>query len=114
MDNRRTAERRHTIYHSKVYDDNTGDLIGYIVDVSAKGVRLVIEKSVESGEIYDLRVELPKNLHGHDVVYMKAEVRWCRQDVNPDYLAAGLDIISAPEETHVALASLQATLCFER
>lgn len=114
MDNRRTADRRHTVYHSQVTDVATGDLIGYMVDVSSTGIRLMAPAAVETGRVLDLQVDLPRPLLGKETMTFSVVVRWCGPCVNPDYMALGLEVLAPSDQQTAILNTLQGSLCFDR
>lgn len=113
MANKRNADRKNTLFNSKVYDVASGNLIGFTIDVSATGMRLLTDKSLPEGHILDLRIELPKPVMGHESIILRAEVRWCTQDINPDYRAIGFSLVKPPEELINVLEHIQQSLCFE-
>jgi hypothetical protein len=113
VDDRRHAERQHTLYHSKVYEAGTRELIGHTVDISATGLRLVAPEERPIGEVLDIECELPKDLYGHDVIELRAIVRWCKRDVNPEYAALGLELIDVPREIASILRTIQLRYCFD-
>ena len=113
MSNKRHADRKNTLFNSKVYDVESGNLIGFTIDVSATGMRLLADRCLPEGHILDLRIELPKPVMGHDSIVLRSEVRWCTQDINPDYRAIGLSLVSPSEDIINVLEHIQQSLCFE-
>ena len=46
----RAYKRRHLIYYLEVYDDETGDLLGHLVDITLQGLKLTSKKEIMTGE----------------------------------------------------------------
>jgi len=113
MDNRRTATRKHTVFHSKVFEAQSGEIVGYMVDVSTLGIRVMAPESMEPGQTLVLKLELPRALFGKETLSVEALVRWCRPDINPEYWAIGFELVEPTDESSVILGALQGTLCFE-
>lgn len=113
MNIKRNAERKNTLFHSKVYDAKSDELIGFTVDVSTTGLRLLAHKCLAEGHMIELRLELPKPVMGQESINLNCEVRWCTQDINPDYRAIGLSLVSPPEDLTQILEHIQQSLCFE-
>ena len=112
MANNRVANRTNTLFHSKMFDAQSGDLLGYTVDVSDTGIRLMADSALEPGQVLETRLELPQEILGRDSINMKLEVRWCREDTNPDYMAIGLEFVETSRELYAVIKSIQDVFCF--
>lgn len=113
MVNNRVANRANTLFHSKIFIAQSDDLLGYTVDVSDTGIRLMAENALEPGQIIEARMELSEEVQGGDSINMKLEVRWCRQDTNPDYVAIGLEFVETSRELYAVIKRIQNAFCFE-
>jgi hypothetical protein len=106
MNDRRAYDRRHSIIYLQVFDQDSGTALGNLVDISEKGVMLVSKAPWESNRRHRLRMQLPEPVNGSNTVDFEAEVRWCRQDVNPDLYDVGFKLIDPPSSFRDALESL--------
>jgi hypothetical protein len=84
----RQRRRRHLYYYLKVFDAQSGRLVGHLVDLSAEKMQLLIPEPVPVDAQWRLRMELPSALDGHADVVLEARSVWCRRDENPAYYGA--------------------------
>lgn len=91
--NQRKVARRHLIYYLRVFDADTGVLLGNLVDISTRGIMLVSDKTIECPRSYRLKMMLPDSVEGSRDVEFIAESRWCRSDLNEDFYDTGFQLI---------------------
>ena len=108
----RSEERKNTVYNSKLVHAQSGDLVGYVIDLSDSGIRLMSPEPQEVGSELELRLELPEQINGQDSIELTAAVRWCETDIPPDYQAIGLEVLNATDEVVLVLATVQGMLSF--
>ena len=92
-ENKRTVARRHLIYYLRVFNQQNGELIGNLVDISTKGIMVVSDKSIPINARYHLRMVLPDTVEGSKEVDFDAESRWCRNEANPDFYDTGFELL---------------------
>jgi hypothetical protein len=63
-----------------VYNLQTKMPMGQIVDLSAKGMKLMSEEPVAASKIYYCRIPLKRKINDFDEVIFDAECRWCKQN----------------------------------
>jgi len=90
----RKFKRRHLIYYLEVFDDETGALLGYLVDLTVNGLKLVSKEEIPKDKNFRLRMMMPEEYCPERQVVFEARSMWCAEDVNPDFYATGF---SAPE-----------------
>ena len=93
----RVLKRRHLIYYLEVYDDSNGQLVGHLVDVTTKGIKLVSKKPFELGKKLILRMMLPEGYFEEQVIRFEGTSKWTSNDVNPEFYDTGFEIM--PMET---------------
>jgi hypothetical protein len=83
MQNKRKLKRVHLIYYLRLFDNQTNDQVGHLVDITTEGIMMI-----SAG-----------NITGRDEIEFQARSLWCRKDFNPDFYVAGFKIekISAKE-----------------
>lgn len=96
--NRRRLRRRHLIYYLRVFDQESGELLGHLVDVNRGGIMLISEKSIPLDKEFNLRMDLPVELWGKSHFDFSAKSHWEAQDVNPDFLNTGFEITHVGRE----------------
>ena len=76
--------RRQALEILPVYDLHTNLIIGEIVDLSTKGMKLKGENAVLPKQIYYCRIPLKKKIDGYGEVFVDAECRWCKIDAEEE------------------------------
>ena len=89
MNENRKFERRHLIFYLRVFNNDTNELIGYLVDITSEGVMFMSEKPIEIKPDYSLKMILPENQTGKSFIKFRASCKWCKKDINPDFYVAG-------------------------
>ena len=94
----RAQERISLIYYLRVFDRKNGDVLGFLVDITTKGIMVMRESPIVPKQSYSLRLrwrDAEARLH---VVDFEGECRWCKQDMNPDLYVAGFSISAINSE----------------
>ena len=52
----RKMKRRHLIYYLEAVDRDTDQPIGFLVDITTKGIMLMSETPIETGKIFHLKI----------------------------------------------------------
>lgn len=94
MSNQRKFNRRHSIYYLRIYDRDTNELVGHMVDISEAGMMLVCENAIKPGTKYKLSMQLPDTINNSSQVEFDAKCRWCRNDTNPDFYDVGFEVLN--------------------
>lgn len=102
----RAYKRRHLIYYLEVYNQETGDLLGHLVDISLQGMRLITKKEIMPDKNFRLGMMLPRDFFKEEVLTIEARSMWSRKDVNPDFFAVGLKTYDLDEATAEIIAGL--------
>ena len=102
----RNIKRRHLIYYLEVYDDSTGKLLGHLVDLTVKGIKLVSREEIAIGNEFALKMILPLEYSSKREVKFKAKSQWSSPDVNPDFYATGFSAPELDQETRSLFIAL--------
>lgn len=102
----RSYKRRHLIYYLEVYDDETGDLLGHLVDLTTEGMMLITKKEVLPDKNFRLGMMLPEEYFKEGILKIEARSMWSRKDVNPDFYAVGFKTYDLDEETSKLITAL--------
>ncbi len=97
--NLRKFKRRHLIYYLEVFNDETDELLGYIVDLTVNGLKMVSREEIKPKQDFRLRLILPEEYCKAGQVVFDARSMWCSPDVNPDFYAAGFSAPDLSQET---------------
>lgn len=92
MYKKRRLKRRHLFFYLQVSDVKTKKLVGYIVDISPQGLRVVSEEVCKAGLVYDLRMKIPDKTGQIKEINFKAKCVWAGLDANSDFYANGFEL----------------------
>ncbi len=95
----RQLKRRHLIYYLEVFDQATGKLLGHLVDLNVKGIKLISKEEIAPGQTFSLRMIMPEEYCPEREVHFTGTSTWCSQDVNPDFFATGFTTPDLNEKT---------------
>jgi len=95
----RHLKRRHIIYYLEVFDQTTGKLLGHLVDLTVKGMKLISKEAIDPGQTFSLRMIMPEEYCPEREVHFEATSSWCSQDINPDFYATGFHCPDLDENT---------------
>src|SRR5690606_27637933 len=99
MRDRRKLERHHVSSSLEVYDLDSGQLLGRVVDLHAEGLMLLSEKHIELNRAWALHVNLPMTLDGLSEFTLDAESRWNRKRIGGQQFWTGLQYPYVPDDT---------------
>jgi len=77
MDEKRTAQRKQTNDFLGVYDRETEEFIGRLVDLSVKGLKMRAVLNMNVKSIYKFRIDLPTVVARRQFLELDAECVWC-------------------------------------
>lgn len=83
----------------EVYDLDSGELLGRVVDLHAEGLMLLSETPIELNKAWALQVNLPMMLNGTREFILDAESRWNRESIGGNQFWTGLEFTRLPEES---------------
>lgn len=89
---KRQTERWYVVFYLRVFDGKSPGILGHLIDISEKGIKLICDKPIEVNKEYSLRMRLPNQMKERDEILFSATSRWCRIDVNPDFYLVGFQI----------------------
>jgi hypothetical protein len=91
---RRTRERRTFSHYMRLMHENTGELVGHLVNISPEGFRLESLRPIPINKDFPLRIELPRDITDKPYMVFVARSRWCRPDrIDPTQYEAGFEIV---------------------
>ena len=93
MDEKRKLKRKHLRHQLMVFDRNTDELTGYLVDITPEGIMLTTKHPVEVGATFNLRMALPDKIRGSRQVAFDAQSVWCRKDAITGFCKTGLKVL---------------------
>ncbi len=106
MTEKRKDPRRHLVYYLSVVDEDTGQPLGRLGDLSHEGLLLLTSTPPERWRTYRLRVLPPADLQEGAPFVISAQCMWTRPDVNPDLGLAGFRFALADANTKKVIRGL--------
>jgi hypothetical protein len=98
MEERRKHPRRYLNFFTRVFDLKSGDLLGYLGDITTAGAMVISELPIEPGETFKLRMDLPEHQFGKDRLVVQAKSLWCQPDITPQFFNTGFEFLQIEEE----------------
>ena len=90
----RKTKRMYLVFYLRVFE--AGEFIGFVMDISKKGIMVISEKPMIPGRIYDLKMNLPPDINrdnSPDSAEFIAYCRWSRPDEeNVSFFLNGFEI----------------------
>ena len=108
----RGLKRRHLIFYLEVFDDATGELLGHLVDITTKGIKMVSKEAIAPGRTLTLRMMLPDGFAETTMLRFQATSRWSSNDVNPDFYDTGFLVDDMDNKTVTVVHDLIESLGF--
>ncbi len=107
---KRSIERIRCYYYLKVYNKESKADVGSVIDISAKGMRLIGEDNFSSDTRYQFMVKLPKGYILGDSFDINAKVRWCHKKdmdtISKEYYEAGFEFVDADHKGIIFMRTL--------
>jgi len=108
----RVLKRHHLIYYLEVYDLESGNLLGHIVDITTRGIKLVSKEKIPLNRSYVLKLKLPESYFKENEIHFEGKTLWSSNDVNPDFFDTGFEVTSLSLEERKILRKLIEQLGF--
>ncbi len=113
MNEHRRMKRWHVIYYLRIFDRDSGSLLGHLVDITTEGMKMVSEEPIPSKKDFRLKMEVPLEGEKTEEVLFNARSLWSEKDTNPDFFATGFYLENLNSDTINVIQSLIADLSFE-
>ena len=97
----------------KVLDEKTGQLFGYMVDITREGFLLTKETSTESGNTFQLKLELPSEIEGRKNLQFSATSTWNDKDSESDFYNTGFKFEGLSDDDEKMLEQVMEKFCFK-
>ena len=104
-DDTRRLKRRHLVFYLEVYDES-GAVLGHLVDITTKGMKLVSREPIEAKKDFILKMELPEEYFAGKTLQFNGHSLWTAADINPHFHATGFEITGLDEEARMIIRKL--------
>ena len=106
MEQQRKLKRRHLIFFLNVYEVESGNLIGHVVDINSEGLMLVSEEIIPTDKNYHLKIRLPLEENKSKYITFRADSLWSKNDVNPVFYDTGFKFTEVSIKDTLAIAEI--------
>ena len=113
MDIKRRSERKDLKVFLKVLDEGTGELFGYMVDVTNEGIMLTSEQPIEIETDFQLKMILPAEIEGKNELSFSAKSKWSEKDSESDFYNTGFQYIELSPDDMRIVEQLIKNYCFK-
>lgn len=109
MPEKRTLPRKKFNMHMSVINDDTGEILGHMVEVSQIGLRLETVGPQPVDKDFYLHIELTPDLGPMPYIVFIARSKWCKMDtIQPNLFQVGFEIVEiVPEDREAFLRIIQ-------
>lgn len=112
MGGNRKLKRRHLIYYLKVMDRDTGELLGFLVDITTQGIMIMSERPIKTGGTFHLQILLPSSDDERKYLNFDARSKWCERSINTDFFDIGLELMNVNMDAFEAIEKIISELGF--
>ncbi|MFZ5765891.1 MAG: PilZ domain-containing protein [Thermodesulfobacteriota bacterium] len=102
----RVLKRHHLIYYLEVYDLETGALLGHLVDITTRGIKLVSKQKIPLNTTFILKLMLPEGYFQEQEIHFEGKSLWSSNDINPDFFDTGFEVTSLSLEERKIMRKL--------
>ncbi len=102
----RKHNRHHLVYYLRIFENNTGKLIGHLVNITAKGIMVLSDEPIELNASFQLKMLLPGKASEKQSMVFNAKSLWCERDVNADFFDTGFQLIDVSQSNVEAIKAL--------
>ena len=107
---RREQQRRHLYFFSRVFDEDTHELAGRLVDISGKGMMMVSEKPIKANQTFKFKLVLPGAVGGKRTLILEAKSRWSTKAAAQDHFDNGFELVNISSRDARMIGRLTADL----
>ena len=102
MQNRRKINRRYLLYFVRVYDADSHQQIGNLLDITLQGAMIISQTQIPADQDFRLRVELTDDIAEQPFLEFPARSIWCHPDLEPSLYNTGFEIQElSPEDIKI-------------
>ena len=104
--NQRRLQRWYLVMYLRVFNEDTGDLLGHIIDINKEGLRLLSDQPIAPNQTFHLGVDVPKDNIARQRIHLEAVSLWSGPDINPDFYDTGFRLQNISTQTLLQLQLL--------
>ncbi len=98
MRDKRKLKRRHLIYYLHVLERASGRLVGYLVDISTRGIMIMSEHPIALETVLALKIQLESEMSAKQYLYFDAKAVRCEKSINGTTYDIGCELLNLSQE----------------
>ena len=101
MEDKRKVERKHLVDYLRVFDRGSNKLLGYLIDITEKGLMVVTRSKLEKNSIFQLKVllgEEEEEKENNKQIHLDVKTKWCRKSRISGFNEVGFEMLLVTEE----------------
>jgi len=102
----RHAERRETLAYWPARDEQSGDSVGLVTDLSEEGVSVHSHCRFEAGQRLNIRVAVDPKITGYTSLHLHVENVWCHPSGMTDCFHSGFKLLNVSFEAREGIQKL--------
>ncbi len=102
----RHMERRETLAYWPALDEQSGDSVGLVTDLSEEGLNIHSHIQFETGQKLNLRVVIDPNISGVSLIHLHVVNAWCHPSGLSGHFHAGFKITNLSADADEAILKL--------
>lgn len=103
---RRKYPRKTTVKILEVFDLNTEEYLGNVVDISQGGIMLITRSNIQEGTVYQVVIKIPDDYQELDSITFGGEILWTEDSLDPNKKWVGMQIIDISPDTQNKIRQL--------
>ena len=94
MEERRKLPRRHLYYYSRVFDEDTREMAGRLVDITSEGMMMISEGPIKKDALFKFKLVLPRAIDGKKSLVIEAQNKWSKQTSTRNLYDNGFKLVN--------------------
>jgi hypothetical protein len=109
MENRRKLKRVYLAFFTRLFDRETGELLGHLANLTAEGAMIISETPLEPGKVYRLHMDLSEAFFSKSHLDFEARCVWSQpEEIAPKFYNTGFQFVKiAPEDVQIIAQIIQ-------
>lgn len=106
MKEKRKLKRRHLIFFLRIFETTHDRLIGYLVDVTTQGIKIMSEEPIKVGCLHRFKILIDAWDENNKFLYFDAYSRWSQQNLKTDFYDTGFELMNMSPENLKAIEKI--------
>ena len=100
---RRTTERKSTTDYFLLYETETGELIGRLLDLTVDGLLFMNESELDMDRTISCTLSFPRIIGNRRFIYFDIETKWCKYNKHCDWYEIGCQMLDLKDKDRLLL-----------